>query len=95
MDAEKQGARYQWALADFIRESYAFHDVFRGSGVCTSLDELQQLLEQNLFATFEAFNREELHKVSSCVCMLEGEKHPENETIRKLYKKQCEERMFG
>lgn len=95
MDAEKQGVRYQWALADFIRESYAFHDVFRGSGVCTSLDELQQLLEQNLFATFEAFNREELHKISSCVCMLEGEKHPENETIRKLYKKQCEERMFG
>jgi len=95
VDAEKQGVRYQWALADFIREGYSYHDVFRGSRGCTSLEELECVLEENLSMQFTKFSAEEIHKIACCVCMLEEEKYPDNSSIHELCRKHWNERIFG
>ena len=94
-NAEKQNSIYQWALADFIRESYAYHDVFRGTTDYQSVEQLGQLVQENLSVYFAGFQTEELHKITSCVCILEHEKHPENKPIQELCLMHQKERMFG
>lgn len=88
---------YEWAVADFIAACYQYPQVFKGTSGddWKTWEELSNIMEKNIQSIFPEFCPEELLKILYCICRIEHEHYPENETIERLRVEYLKPRVVG
>lgn len=84
LNMRKRNRVFEWAAADFIQKNFQLQDVFRGTGKCSDLSHLSNIMRQNIEEEFYEFNEQELYAIMYYICRIEHEKYPENKAIELL-----------
>jgi hypothetical protein len=84
LNLQKRNRSYEWAIADFIKKNYQLSGVFEGTGRCSNLVQLADIMKQNMEQEFENFNEQEIYLIMYYICRIEHELHPENKEIERL-----------